>query len=296
MITKRYIVMAVDPLHVGTGGYRLGMVDLSIVREPGTNIPKIPGTTLHGAIRLYAAYQYNKVQCAGSSISEKPCGDAACPVCYTFGYIKDASSGKRGMVNISDARILFFPVYSLKGPVWVSTPPVLRECGIQVENTQDVVTSMDIPPNKVINLGWLMVKIVGKTAITLGSESEEWNQIKDRIVVVPEPVFSQVVNSNLEIRTSVSISPETGTAEDSALFTYEAIPRSTFLWADVVEDDYWEKFPKTGQTFKKEKLPHPWNTPIDVVESGLTLCEHLGVGGMGTRGFGRIRLVTDWEV
>ena len=288
--------MAVDPLHVGTGGYRLGMVDLSIVREPGTNIPKIPGTTLHGAIRLYAAYQYNKVQCAGSSISEKPCGDAACPVCYTFGYIKDASSGKRGVVNISDARILFFPVYSLKGPVWVSTPPVLRECGIQIENTQDVVTSMDIPPNTVINLGWLMVKIVGKTAITLESESEEWNQIKDRIVVVPEPVFSQIVNSNLEIRTSVSISPETGTAEEGALFTYEAIPRSTFLWADVVEDDYWEKFPKTGQTFKKEKLPHPWNTPIDVVESGLTLCEHLGVGGMGTRGFGRIRLVTGWEV
>ena len=44
--------LALDPIHVGTGGMRLGRVDLSIVREPGTNIPKIPGTSLAGAARL----------------------------------------------------------------------------------------------------------------------------------------------------------------------------------------------------------------------------------------------------
>ena len=56
----RYLLMTVDPVHIGTGGTRLGRVDLSIVREPGTNLPKIPGTSFSGAIRAYAAYRYGK--------------------------------------------------------------------------------------------------------------------------------------------------------------------------------------------------------------------------------------------
>lgn len=42
---QRYLLMTTDPVHIGTGGYRLGRVDNSIVREPGTRIPKIPGTS-----------------------------------------------------------------------------------------------------------------------------------------------------------------------------------------------------------------------------------------------------------
>ena len=48
---QRYVLMCLDPLHVGTGGTRLGRVDMDIVREPGTRLPKIPGTSLGGAIR-----------------------------------------------------------------------------------------------------------------------------------------------------------------------------------------------------------------------------------------------------
>ena len=38
--------MALDPIHVGTGGARLGRVDNTIVRDPVTRIPKIPGSSL----------------------------------------------------------------------------------------------------------------------------------------------------------------------------------------------------------------------------------------------------------
>src|SRR5208282_214039 len=55
-----------------------------------------------------------------------------------------------------------------------------------------------------------------------------------RSVLVPDELFGTLVNDNLEVRTLVSIDPETGAAEDGALFTYEAIPRSTLLWFDVV--------------------------------------------------------------
>lgn len=62
---QRYVLMTLDPVHIGTGGYRLGRVDNSIVREPGTNLPKVPGTSLSGAIRQYAAYRYENPPCAG---------------------------------------------------------------------------------------------------------------------------------------------------------------------------------------------------------------------------------------
>jgi len=55
----RYFAIALDPIHVGMGGMRLGRVDMSIVREPGTNVPKIPGTSLSGACRTYTAMQEN---------------------------------------------------------------------------------------------------------------------------------------------------------------------------------------------------------------------------------------------
>jgi CRISPR/Cas system CMR subunit Cmr4 (Cas7 group RAMP superfamily) len=35
---------------------------------------------------------------------------------------------------------------------------------------------------------------------------------------------------------------------------------------------------------------------LSLSKQGLRLTEYLGIGGMGTRGFGRTRLMADWEV
>ncbi|MCA9982226.1 MAG: hypothetical protein KDD89_15385, partial [Anaerolineales bacterium] len=113
-----FLIQTLDPLHVGTGGNRLGRVDNSIVREPGTKLPKIPGTSLHGAIRQYVAYLYGDLGVAGGGTNKK----ADHPVNYTFGSIKESgdAGGQSGKVSIGDARLLLFPVYSLAGPVWVT--------------------------------------------------------------------------------------------------------------------------------------------------------------------------------
>ena len=52
---KQYYAITLDPLHVGAGSSRLGRVDLPIIREPGTNLPKVPGTSLSGPARAYTA-------------------------------------------------------------------------------------------------------------------------------------------------------------------------------------------------------------------------------------------------
>ncbi len=132
---QRFLFMTVDPVHIGTGGYRLGRVDMSIAREPGTNLPKIPGTSLAGATRSYAAMFYNKPEAAGQQKKLKG-NRASCPIIYTFGTATDANSNgqtapggisQAGTVSISDAQILFFPVNSMAGPVWISTVSQIRE-------------------------------------------------------------------------------------------------------------------------------------------------------------------------
>ena len=46
-------------------------------------------------------------------------------------------------------------------------------------------------------------------------------------------------------------------------------------------------------TSKRNLLPSgtTWKSAIDVLQSGLKMIEWLGVGGMGTRGFGRMALL-----
>ena len=323
---QRFIFMTLDPVHIGTGGYRLGRVDNSIAREPGTNLPKIPGTSLAGAARSYAAMRYEKPQCAGQ---KDHCGKPTCPICYTFGSIRGAEGGNAGTVSLADAHLLLFPVHSMAGPVWVTTKARLSEAGFQIEEAPDLTRGQfatTLPDwDKPLNLGWLLLEHqpnAVKINLPAGVEVVSWADIESRLVLVEEGMFSQIVNSNLEVRTSVSIDPMTGAAKEGALFTYEAIPRAAWLWCDVVEDDYHRdpitkesKFPETKNKAKAEKtrddngkerviyhdnqgepLATTWRRPLDVVRSGLELMQHLGIGGMGTRGFGRIKMMGDWEV
>lgn len=310
---QRFIFMALDPVHIGTGQTRIGRVDNTIVRETGTNIPKIPGTSLMGAARSYASLVYGKLEAAGQHLKLKPEERKNCPIVYTFGTYNngnnDAVAGQQGKISISDAQILFFPVYSMAGPVWVSTSEILALADFQVNglisSADDVLHTSLKWSKETLNLGWLHLKAKNGLIVKPPGEIEnkkEWESIKQRIVIVSIKLFSQIVNSNLEVRTSVAINPETGAAEDGALFTYEAIPRATWFWSDVVQDDYTSEFPKTKKQFTArgensgKELPSEWNSPLDVVKSGFEVMEFLGIGGMTTRGFGRVKCIADREV
>lgn len=302
---QRYLFMTLDPVHPGAGGYRLGRVDNSIAREPGTRLPKIPGSSLHGAARAYAAYLYETPEAAGQSQDKIDKPDEN-PVCYTFGYLKKQGNADEkaysGVVNVFDARLLLFPVHSIAGPVWVSTQERLAEAGLTVTGApeNDKQVSLTWQHSGRLNLGWLMLEVAGKAAVTAPKEWEAekgWQAIANRIVLVSPSLFGVIVNSNLEVRTSVAINPATGAAEEGALYTYEAIPRATFLTAEVVLDDYDldrarpRPFPK-NTTGKGNPLPGgAWKGPLDVAHDGLRMMEYLSVGGMGTRGFGRMKII-----
>ena len=405
---KKYYALALDPVHVGTGGYRLGRVDNTITREPGTNLPKIPGSSLNGVTRAYTAMviqsdnhteigpdfkiDYNKYQnwkyrrpryqfvtdkdrikiedgkaivrigtdskplfkvekdkatyysCAGKGADEGEghCGQPDCPVCMAFGFSKGKSgSSFQGLAQFFDGRILFFPIHSMIGPVWVTSPSVLESAGIKPsdenevedwselnkqlsqindEKREEYFYTISSQVNDHLNLGWIYLP---KKEIKIGKKdipnSESWlgkgeddtlcsltdlgisSRILERLVIVSDSLFPRIVNDNLEVRTSVAIDPATGAAEDGALFTYEAIPRATIIWFEVVynKPEYFHiKAPAShGIDFIDKEIKHEkengngWTWIRDNVEKGLSLIEHLGIGGMGTRGMGRIKIL-----
>jgi CRISPR-associated protein Cmr4 len=290
----KYFTLALDPIHVGTGGMRLGRVDMSIVREPGTNLPKIPGTSLAGAARTYAAMQEGGKfpHCAGQGQSQGTykghCGQPDCPICTTFGFSKGTEASFQGLAQFSDARLLFFPVHSLAGPVWVTCPEALKDSGItEAEPADEQVRVADgVKQGGRLNLGWLMLDVVSNAFAPHVDKVPQ--EILRHAVLVSNKMFSQIVNDNLEVRTSVSIDPQTGAAAEGALFTYEALPRASVLYFDVIVSD--PKFYKIGNQTPLQNNGGKQKV-VETVEKGLTLFASLGVGGMNTRGMGRLRVL-----
>lgn len=299
---KKYprVGLAIDPIHVGTGGSRLGRVDNTIVRDPVTRIPKIPGSSLAGVFRAYAAMAKGKYpDCAGqgqprSDGSGGHCAKPDCPICTVFGFARGNVGGFAGLAAFSDGHVLLFPVATREGPVWVSSPSALRvvEALRDFRDVTDNALYRQKDESHPLNLGWLMLPVrewpndwpdVGGALAELGVP----NYVCDRLGILSDKLFSHVVNSNLEVRTSVAIDPATGAAEEGALFTYEALPHGTVI--------YWEVTCRNPKHYKVNNGPVIAVQDADAVNAVVSeaheYLEHLGIGGMGTRGMGRLRVL-----
>ena len=371
---QRIYSIATDPIYIGTGGYTIGRVDNTIVRDPITKIPEIPGSSVAGTWRYFVAlkliseikdYQpdfediknvsldneennnkkslsdklkeYNwknineanekdgksfnkledwikfegnqiaKITCAGqdnvpTAGIEAPdaknkegqtghCGH--CIVCKAFGYSKKDKSWQ-GMLFFSDLNILFFPVYTRFGVKWISSKRILKAAGLLLNNnfeesTQEIVFVQEkIEEEKekgYINLGWLNLPYkIEKLNIDLDKVKSKDFELKPQdVIVVSDSLISQIINSNLEVRTSVSIDPITGAAKEGALFTSEAIPRGTIFYGEIRVFD--------RNNLNNENLPskeYIWQA----LEDTKHYYETLGIGGMTTRGFGRMKILT----
>lgn len=288
-----YFCLTIDPLHIGAGGYRLGRVDNTIVREPGTNIPKIPASSLSGVCRNYAIYSLDgeekrkAKECATLDTKDKNnCGQ--CIICQVFGYATGSKNMNHiGRVKFFDGRIVAFPINSLAGPVWTTTNTIISELGmdnIPYPGKEKLVCNFDIPEvngEKRLNLGWLYFPVEKKDFQLSNSFGQNGpiKHINEKLVLVPEWLFNEIVNSNLEVRTSVSIDFETGAAESKALFTYEAIPRGALFAFDVIVDEF-----RCNETYTSEKV-------TTIVNNGMKYFKSLGIGGMNTRGFGRVKVL-----
>jgi len=281
-----YLALSLDPIHIGTGGYRLGRVDNTIVRDAGTGLPKIPGSSLAGVVRSYSSWVLDEAD-KKNSCSDGTCGKDSCAICTMYGFATDKRS-KTGLLHFYDASILAFPVRTFAGPVWVTCPSVMKAHGYTLDTypgNEEVLTNFSpSEPQKNekprINLGWLYLpyrKLDPFPKLPFGSS----DSLIDHYVIAPDWLFSEIVNSNLEVRTSVCIDPTTGSAKEGALFTYEAIPAATLITFDIEIDLF-----RITKNYPEEKIR-------SILHNAFSICSTLGVGGMNTRGMGRIRILSE---
>ncbi|WP_028949861.1 RAMP superfamily CRISPR-associated protein [Sulfurihydrogenibium subterraneum] len=336
--TLEVYAMATDPIYIGTGGYNIGRVDNTIVRDPITNIPKIPGSSLAGTWRYYVVlealkdlkgkqpsfdkiknqsgntiaeklknYNWNnsqpngwkgfvgnqilKISCAGQDDAPQlerddenntgHCGH--CIVCKGFGFSKKDISWQ-GMIFFSDLNILFFPVFTMKGTKWITTASILKEIKINESLPEENKIKTKNGNEGHLNLGWLYLEVSGSHNIN-DSQISNFSIKSEDIIIVSESLFSHIVNSNLEVRTSVSIDPITGAAKEGALFTSEAIPRGTIFYGSI------RIFNKEFGELDSKIEPLPTADDLEqALKDSAHYYESLGIGGMTTRGFGRLKI------
>lgn len=330
---KPLFLICETPLHAGSGS-DLGIVDLPIQRERHTSFPKIEGSSLKGALR-------EAVEQKVASKNFKNFNDADVKIHRVFGYddggllpsqkedlnkaLKDEKGKEQkdfaGAIGFTDARLLLFPVKSLKGVfAWVTCKKVLsqfqrdmQQCveGFDIEGFDYIEddktyvfrpdTSAIIKDNKIVleeytftvenELNDMLQIVEGDNKTNLpawlathlfNNDGSYWcKKIKKDIIVLPNDDFRDFVNLSTEVITRTKISNETGTVEAGALFTEEYLPAESVLYALVLAHHEFRK----NSTFTEDDV-------LDFFSENLN--EVVQIGGSATIGKGLVRTGTSF--
>lgn len=228
-------------VHVG-GGESVGAIDLAIAREKYTDFPFIPSSGVKGAIRDW----FEKF------------GEGKELVEVLFGPDKDGSE-HAGAAVFTDARILLFPVRSLKGVfAWITCPFAIerfvRDMKLSGQSVGDLKTptfkdsslvfatqeSANLIENQLvleeftynahqINLSALTDFF--KKCFPAGAEYDYWrNKLDTNLIVMADDEFRDFVRSSTEVQARIRIDSETKTVSDGALFYQENLPSDTLMY------------------------------------------------------------------
>ena len=245
----------ISPIHAGAGA-STSVVDLPIQRERHTNWPNIQASAVKGAMRQHFRRYAETIVKDNKKANEF--------INYIFGYDSDNDNKKEvhkdkedaskiisnaGIISISDAKILAFPMRSNIAPfVHITSQAVLQRlqedlsfCGKNVRLPQINVT-LDkavwlIKPSNINNQKIILEDYVVEITQdqTLPEEIDIYfknNNIK-ALLLVSEEVFDYCTSYCTEIQTQIKIDSETGTAQVGALRYQELLPSDTLLYSVV---------------------------------------------------------------
>ncbi|MBI4612631.1 MAG: type III-B CRISPR module RAMP protein Cmr4 [Planctomycetes bacterium] len=287
---------AESPVHWGTGS-SLSSVDLPVQRERHTDYPIAQAAGLKGSLRDF----YERHGSTG----------AHALVESLFGSLKDGETA--GCVAVSDARLLLFPVRSLKGTFAYVTS---RFALARLERDLD---RLEIPPD------WKVPDepAEGKALVVTGSknvlegqklileefffearESQELDKIAGWIaehafpapedsfwqahlakgmVLLPGDAFRDFVRHATTVETHIRIDDDTGTAAEHMLFTQEVVPADSLFWSLVLCAKPFQS--KNGSPLKSA-------TQVMTELSSRLDNDRMQTGGDATTGRGQVALRT----
>jgi CRISPR-associated protein Cmr4 len=292
------------PTHAGSGS-EVGIVDLPIQRERHTDFPKIEGSTLKGSKREAVERNVAAImkQEEKSSFEEWDALDTK--IQRVFGYDDGSLDNNQrnalracftndknqlnndfsGCVGFTDARLLLFPVKSMKGVfAWITCPKVLQQFALDMELAEikvPIPTGTGLIPKKsnliveeknlnvVLEEYAFAVKEDDTTSqfckwlsthVFQASQAFSHDKVKHDVVVLSNDDFRDFVNLSTEVITRTKINNETGTVADGQLFTEEYLPAESVLYTlALVAPEFSKRKEKMSEAetadFLKKHLP-----------------------------------------
>lgn len=236
-----FFLMCESSTHVGSGA-DLGLVDLPIQRERHTTYPKVESSGIKGSIR--DCFERNK------DLNKED-------VNLLFG--PESGGLHAGALGFTDARVLLFPVKSMKNVfAWVTCPQVLQRfsndlkmagidldielpgessipanCGLLVKDSKIVLEEYTFAiTNPGENNCTKLANWIAEKVVPPGLEFKHWREkIAKDIVVLSNDDFRDFVNLSTEVITRVKIDSKTGTVAPGALWTEEYLPADTIMYS-----------------------------------------------------------------
>ena len=292
-LAKPIFIRTITPLHAGSG-QDLGIVDLPIQRERHTSYPKIEGSGLKGAIREVFREEANNDKTKERKIN------------LVFG-ADNKENSQAGAIGFTDARLLLFPVKSMKGVFgYITSHDILMRFLQDMKIAKLDNIDFVIP---IVNSGKCVV--ANKDFIALNNENvilEEYTfkiegevnsiaeklaeitkikSIKDRLIILSDDDFKDFVNLSTEVITRTEINPKTGIVVDGALFTEEYLPAESVMYSLVL----------ASPVFKKNKEDLSIKNETDVMNYFNEIIPSvIQVGGNATIGKGIVEIIKSEEV
>ncbi len=221
----------------------------------------------------------------------------------------DSSPGREGRVFFRDARLAFFPAVTNRGTLWFSTPGRAAAYLGLGEKLSPNDARLAERPELIFGMGdffamdgsfsnlrvsWISITGLPCEPETIGDEKLKlvvkhlsraepgsfphramWEAVVKRTILLDETTFYRVVETCLERRTCNKINEDTGTVEEGALFSYEALPRNSYLYTRLSWD---------LEDFEAQHFLSPMHV-CDLAREGLA---RMGIGGLQTRGLGSV--------
>jgi CRISPR-associated protein Cmr4 len=270
-------IHALTGLHPGSGT-ALGVVDLPVQRERHTQWPVIPGSSIKGVVRDAC----REKQKPNHGHDRKKTNEQDKNIVAAFGPAKITGDGDAyaGAVSFTDARLLAFPVRSLKGVfAWVTCPSVLsryqRDLGLAGLN--DLKDWPDPQPNRAAFNKVLAVD--GKTIVleefdftesgadklealakhlagAMGDKATA-ERVVTHLVVLNDNDFTHFVRHATEVVARVGLDYDKKTVKTGALFYQEFLPAECVFYSLVLATDSRKDDQKANAllTFVKASLP-----------------------------------------
>jgi CRISPR-associated protein Cmr4 len=269
-------------LHPGSGT-ALGTVDLPVQRERHTQWPLIPGTSLKGVFR-------------DACLRKKAGADL---LFAAFGPDTAEADKHAGAISVTDARILAYPVRSLRGVFsWVTCAAVLNRFNRDASLAGFACVELPASPAKgkalcppdsplivdttVLVLEEFQFEVTGSSAAIAdpltrhafrATDTTTPDSFRRRLVVLHDDDFTHFVRHATEVVARIGLDASTKTVKQGALFYQEFLPTETVMYALVF-----------ANASRRENTPCDASTMLDYVRQNVPTV--LQIGGDETTGKG----------